>query len=66
MIRKSEIIDAINDINHDLLTLSIKVADLSRDVEAIKVKINKPNKNKKAEKAKKQPRDERGKFLKKK
>lgn len=66
MIRKSEIIDAVNDINHDLLTLSIKVADLSREVEAIKVKINKPNKSKNAEKAGKQPRDKNGKFLKKK
>lgn len=65
MIRKSEIIDAVNSINHDLLILSIKVSDLSREVEAIKVKINKPNKTKKAEKAQKQARDKSGKFVKK-
>lgn len=62
MIRKSEIIDAVNSVNHDLLTLSIKVTDLSREVEAIKAKINKPNK---AEKAQKQARDKSGKFIKK-
>lgn len=65
MIRKSEIIDAVNSVSHDLLTLSIKVSDLSREVEAIKVKINKPNKTKKAEKAQKQARDKSGKFVKK-
>lgn len=66
MIRKSEIVDAVNSINHDLLTLSIKVADLGREVEAIKVKINKSNKSKKTEKTDKQPRDKSGKFAKKK
>lgn len=64
MIRKSEIVDAVNSINHDLLTLSIKVADLGREVETIKVKINKPNKTKKVEKAQKQARDKSGKFIK--
>lgn len=65
MIRKSEIIDAVNSINHDLLTLSIKVSDLSKEVQAIKVQINKTNKTKKAEKAQKQARDKSGKFVKK-
>lgn len=65
MIRKSEIVDAVNSVNHDLLILSIKVSDLSREVEAIKVKINNPNKTKKSEKAQKQARDKSGKFVKK-
>lgn len=65
MIRKSEIIDAVNNINHDLLTLSIKVSDLSKEVQAIKVQINKSGKSNKADKAKKQARDKSGKFVKK-
>lgn len=65
MIRKSEIIDAVNSINHDLLTLSIRVSDLSKEVQAIKVQINKSGKSDKADKAKKQARDKSGKFVKK-
>lgn len=65
MIRKSEIIDAVNSINHDLLTLSIRVSDLSKEVQAIKVQINKSGKSSKADKAKKQARDKSGKFVKK-
>lgn len=65
MIRKSEIIDAVNNINHDLLTLSIKVSDLSKEVQAIKVQINKSGKSDRADKAKKQARDKFGKFVKK-
>lgn len=64
MIRKSEIIDAVNSINHDLLTLSIKVSDLSKEVRAIKVQINKSSKSDKVDKAKKQARDKSGKFIK--
>ena len=65
MIRKSEIIDAMNSINHDLLMLSVKVSDLNREVQAIKVQINKSGKSDKADKAKKQARDKSGKFVKK-
>lgn len=65
MIRKSEIIDAVNSINHDLITLSIKVSDLSKEIQAVKVQINKSGKSNKADKAKKQARDKSGKFVKK-
>lgn len=65
MIRKSEIIDAVNSIHHDLLMLSIKVSDLNKEVQSIKVQIDKPGKSDKADKAKKQARDKSGKFVKK-
>lgn len=65
MILKRDIIDAVNSIGHDLTALSIKVSDLSKEVQAIKVQISKSRENDKADKAKKQARDKSGKFIKK-
>lgn len=59
MIRKSEIIEAINSLDHDLTALSIKVHDLNEEVEGIKVKFVK------SANSKKQLRDSSGKFIKK-
>lgn len=56
MIRKSEIVDAVNSLNHDLLSLSIKVDRLSSEVDKLKKEVNK---------SKQQPRDKSGKFMKK-
>lgn len=36
MIRKQELIDAINDLNHDLLVLSCRVGDLENEIELLK------------------------------
>ncbi len=48
MIRKSELIDAINDLSHDLTFLSVRVNDLRNDVDKLmgnSVKVNvKPEK----------------------
>jgi hypothetical protein len=38
MIRKSDIVEAINDLSHDLLTLSIKVQDLETELRKLKGK----------------------------
>ena len=38
MIFKRDLIDAINDLDHDLLTLSIKVQDLETEVKRLKKK----------------------------
>lgn len=38
MIFKRDLIDAINDLDHDLLTLSIKVQDLEAEVKKLKGK----------------------------
>lgn len=38
MIFKRDLIDAINDTNHDLLTLSVKVQDLETEVKKLKGK----------------------------
>lgn len=38
MIFKRDLIDAINDLNHDLLTLSVKVQDLETEVKKLKGK----------------------------
>ncbi len=65
MIRKSDIVEAVRSIDHDVTRLSIKVEELSREVQAIKVNIKNVPKNKKAEKAMSQTRDASGKFAKK-
>jgi len=56
MIRKSEIVDAVNSLSHDLLSLSIKMDRISSEVDKLK---------KEASKSKQQPRDKSGKFMKK-
>lgn len=83
MIFKSDLVEAINDLSHGLLALSIKVNELQKEVDSLKpnkVKVNiKPAKRTrgrpvgskdKKPRAKKtvstQPRDESGKFAKKK
>ena len=70
MIRKSEIVEAINTLSHDLTNLSIKVSDLQREIDDMKtdeVKVcvkpvkrgrGRPRKNT-------QPRDKSGKCAKK-
>lgn len=65
MVRKSDIVEAVRSIDHDVTRLSIKVEELSREVQAIKVNIKNVPKNKKTEKAMSQTRDASGKFAKK-
>lgn len=36
MIFKSDLVDAINDLSHDLLALSIKVNELQKEVDSLK------------------------------
>lgn len=65
MIFKKDIIDAINDLDHDLTVLSIRVNDLERELHeknTIKVKRTKAIKSANATK---QPRSKDGKFAKK-
>lgn len=70
MIRKSDLIDAINDLSHDLTNLSIKVSDLQREIDDLKsheattcTKIAKRGRGRPCKDA--QPRDKSGKFAKK-
>ena len=68
MIFKLELIEAINELSHDLTALSIRVYDLEKEVKALKTKVKKnatvPVKIKK--KATPQPRGKDGKFAKRK
>ena len=72
MIRKADLVDAINDLDHDLIALSIKVNTLENKVNALskcsksECKLEKAICKSKSEKAKKQTRDKSGKFSKKK
>lgn len=73
MIRKSDLAEAINDLDHDLVALSIKVHELDNKVRILnlsmskkKEKLEKAISKSKSEKAKKQTRDKSGKFTKKK
>lgn len=60
MIRKSEIVDAINDLSHDMTSLAAKVSNLQKDVDALKAV-----KHTTAARKCTQPRDKSGKFTKK-
>lgn len=69
MIFKSDIIDAINSLSHDLTALALQVSDLKKEVndiksKKVKVKIKSSTK-KKAPHSNTQPRDKSGKFIKK-
>lgn len=71
MIRKSEIVDAINDLSHDLTSLAVKVSNLQKEVDALKtdeVKVNIKTPKRSVGRPRKctQPRDKSGKFAKKK
>lgn len=70
MIRKSDLVEAINSLSHDLTNLAIKVSDLQREVDDMKtdeVKVDiKPTKRGRGRPRKNtQPRDKSGKFAKK-
>lgn len=47
MIRKQELIDAISDLNHDLLLLSLRVGDLENELLVLKQQVTKPVKSEK-------------------
>ena len=65
MIFKKDIIDAINDLDHDLTVLSIRVNDLERELhEKNTIKVKRVKAIKSANVAK-QPRSKDGKFAKK-
>lgn len=67
MIFKSELVDAINSLNHDLVNLHIKVEDLERKINMFGFLVqDEPVEIKKSKKASKQPRTKDGKFAKKK
>lgn len=66
MIRKADLVDAINDLNHDLLALSIRVSELEREYNVLVRPKCSECPSKKAANAAKQPRDKSGKFAKKK
>ena len=66
MIRKADLVDAINDLNHDLLSLSLRVSELERKHNALVKPKCAECPSKKAANAAKQPRDKSGKFAKKK
>lgn len=77
MIFKSDLVDAINGLSHDLTNLSIRVHDLERNIakldskmlqlkkDSCSCKLDKAVDSCKAKKAKAQPRDKSGKFAKK-
>lgn len=70
MIRKSDLVEAINGLSHDLTNLAIKVSDLQREIDDMKtdeVEVNiKPTKRGRGRPRKcMQPRDKSGKFTKK-
>lgn len=70
MIRKSDLVGAINDLSHDLTFLSARVNDLRKDVDKLmnnSVEVNiKPEKRGRGRPRKNtQPRDKSGKFTKK-
>lgn len=73
MIFKSDLIEAINDLNHDLLALSIRVNELENKMKTYDKKTKKNHLTKKEEdclekaiRAVAQPRTKDGKFAKKK
>ena len=72
MIRKIDLVDAINDLSHDLLALSLRVSDLERKVKTCNKKTKgqltkkEEDKLEKAIRAVSQPRTKDGKFAKKK
>lgn len=63
MFFKRELIDAINDLSHDLTALAIRISKLERRVKDVEEEVFKA---KKPAKATAQPRDKSGKFAKKK
>lgn len=71
MIFKSDLIDAINSLSHDLVALSVRVSDLEREVGSIRIKkvkvsVKTPTKRSPGRPRKNtQPRDKSGKFAKK-
>lgn len=70
MIFKSDLVDAINDLSQDLIALSLKMKDLDERVVSVEknacnCKKALANKPRRATKAKEQPRDKSGKFMKK-
>ena len=64
MIFKSDLVEAINDLSHDLTELSIRVGDLEKKVRACNKKEE--GRLEKAIRAVAQPRTKDGKFAKKK
>lgn len=71
MIRKSELADAINGLNNNYADLFIRVHRLESEINALKAEKFKPKRGrpagstKKSAKAKAQPRNKDGKFVKK-
>lgn len=70
MIRKSDLIDAINSLSHDLTSLAVKVSDLRKDVDklmdnSVKVDIKPEKRDSGHPRKNTQPRDKSGKFAKK-
>lgn len=70
MIRKSDLVDAINGLSHDLTSLTIKVSNLQKEVddlrgEEIKVNIKPAKRGRGRPRKNTQPRDKSGKFAKK-
>lgn len=70
MIRKSDLVDAINALSHDLTSLAIKVSNLQEEVddlrgEEIKVNIKPAKRGRGRPRKNTQPRDKSGKFAKK-
>ena len=70
MIFKSDLVDAINSLSHDLTDLAIKVSNLQKEIDSLKVeriKVNiissKDNSSRSLKNI--QPRDKSGKFTKK-
>lgn len=63
MIRKSEIVDAINALSHDLTDLAIKISALQKDVTALKISNTKAKTV--TTNCQFQPRDKSGRFTKK-
>lgn len=68
MIFKSDLVDAINDLCHDLVALSVRVKDLEDRATCAEMNMckckNHTKKTCKATNAKAQPRDKSGKFAK--
>lgn len=64
MIFKSDLVDAINDLSHDLVALSFRMKDLDDRLTCMEKKTCKCKKTCKSSKAKAQPRDKSGKFAK--
>ena len=69
MIFKSDLVDAINGLSHDLVALSFRMKDLDdrltcMENKTCKCKKASAKKNCKSSKAKAQPRDKSGKFAK--